>query len=297
LGYYKEFDRISERINHFKPTFKEAVHTINPDIGSTSFTVSSFTLFMSAFERARPDLLHKRISAIQELQQEDIPISELRILVQTQLGIYHLLQGEFTRSIDFFKQLSEEAQQIGMNLIANVVSGYFSLAQYHQGSIEEALNTSLKFMEFSYETSHLMFSCAGQYSAEVLALCGYHQEVIELLDKVLPALENDKEAPALVACYRVKALAYILMFEDDSHDEEILQLLEKSKQITDKIGCNFLNPFIHFNYEEFYKRKGDVQKAQEHNDKALQYFMDYGLIGWYEHFKKNPYVRCKQPHV
>ncbi|MBW2539182.1 MAG: hypothetical protein JRE27_06225, partial [Deltaproteobacteria bacterium] len=79
----------------------------------------------------------------------------------------------------------------------------------------------------------------------------------------------------------------ILLYIDDQHISEAEDWIKKAIETNQKYGMMWNLAQDYALYSEFYKRKGDLPKAKEKLNKAIEIFTECGADGWVEKYGKD----------
>ncbi len=282
LGHYQEFDQWAlqgDQIYSQQPYLYKIDY-----IASNLPSVWFHHVFFCHCLRARFDLIESKLPYLQQ-QIESLPSGEALVITHSSCMLYYYAQGDLKKAADSARQALEITESIELFFFNTLTQAYKATIDYYRGAKEQALAGAKRCTQ-SYQQSHYAFSPQiAVLAIEILGRCGEYFKALEMVEDIIAIAKADEQRPLLAQIYRVKALIYNLSAQDASHDEEILTLLAQAQSITQEFGCNSLHPYIHLNYAEFYTRLGELEKAEQHHEKALAYFREYGMLGWYEYYK------------
>ena len=78
----------------------------------------------------------------------------------------------------------------------------------------------------------------------------------------------------------------ILLNIDDQHISDAEDWIKRSIETNQKYGMMWNLAQDYALYADLFKRKGDLSKAREHLDKAIEIFTECGADGWVEKYEK-----------
>ncbi len=282
LGHYQVFDGWAR---HDLSLLEQQPYNYTPEIfGANLSGVWFHHVFFSHCLRAYFELISEKLFYLQE-QAKKLSIGEPLLITQSCPAIYYYTIGDLNTAEDYACKALEISESIELLFIHRMMQVYRAAIYYYRGATAEALALAQNCAQGYKQKDYAFSPQVAVLAAEILGRCGAFEEALTMVEDIIAIAKADEQRPMLAQIYRVKALIYNLSAEDASHDQDILELLAEAQAITLELGCNSLHPYIHLNYAEFYTRLGETKKVLEHHEKALAYFKDYGMLGWYEYYQ------------
>jgi tetratricopeptide (TPR) repeat protein len=230
--------------------------------------------------------------------------------------------GQIDYALKNSKDNLELGQSIGDIATLGFAHFTYGRACYYKGWFEKARNHLLKAVFFSDKATHLTW---GAMSLAMLAHAYMEmkewQNAVNSFDRAIASLRGNRLMPSVVALYKV-ARAISSTIEDSTNfslqniasQYEIIKwkqfkgwaamyiadflirtgsryLLEseswvlKAIENDERYGQKWHLGQDYAVYAEFFKRKGDRDKAKENLNKAIEILMECGADGWVEKYK------------
>ena len=253
-------------------------------IGLAPAAILYFHLFVCHSLRARFDMIEEKLPYLQA-ELSKVPPSEFAVAIAISFGIYEYSIGKLEEAEMKMTTSLALSERMHLNFLSVIPRAYLACIKYYKGNKSQAILYAKNSIEM-YKKMHYGFSSyVAILLSEILARCGCYEEALEVISDIMTLAVADNHQLLLARCYSFKALTYSLMTKSNDKEDEILELLAKAQAITRELGCNSLHPNIELIYVEFYKHLNQPEKAKEHYQKALNYFEEYHMMGWYEYYK------------
>ncbi|MGD8523041.1 MAG: hypothetical protein PVF56_17975, partial [Desulfobacterales bacterium] len=216
-------------------------------------------------------------------------------------------------------RVAEESGDIYYKTPAYISYGVLS---YVKGDFDTAESYLLQALAFSEKTGHYTnWMTAGQFIFELYISMGEYKEARKYFEKMISILEPTKYRLSEIGLYKVGLARTKISNPDHNVDiDEVLKFysdirstamqhrcaryvcdiflntdLQKDKAeywIKNVIETDNKNSFIFYlgqdyaRYAEFYKKRGDLSKARENLNKAIEIMREFGADGWVHKYEK-----------
>lgn len=281
LGYFNEFDKYVDMIFKLSEGLPFDYSSEYSIVSIVAVTTVHF--FWCNHLRARVQVMREKVTEINAII-ENLPDAEPLLLARFSKAVYAFTVGDFQQANDELNKIEKIAVNIHHFFLIYAINIFRSITYYLLNDRENAL-VKARLLKHDFDLMKLPLSSPFIfYFPKALALCGEFDDAISVLEAILNRAEREQEKPLMAGCYRVKALTLNLMAKDNQYDKEIEDNLEKSQKITDEIHCNLQNPLIQIVYSDYYKRLNQPDKQQQHHQRALEYFKEYEMEGWYKYY-------------
>ncbi len=284
LARYQEMESIlAEMLDEHLPIDYVSHYTSTPAI----MLALTFTLF-SELAQADSEKAEEKIGLLENYINTSPPKTEVLIAAYWGRLAYYRYTGDFEYAYKISVQMIQDAIEIEHEFAITMMSTEQAFLSWYCGKAEESLALAQNLFANFKETGYAFFPIGATLLIETLACCGAIEDAKAMLKDILKLSENDHLKVMLASCYRLQAFIDNLSAKDSTQDESILAHLEKAEALTQEMGCKQENPKIQLVYVEFYTRLGETEKAKAHHQRALDYFKEYGMIGWYNYYQLNP---------
>jgi tetratricopeptide (TPR) repeat protein len=224
------------------------------------------------------------------------------------------------RTSDEALQIAEESGDIYSKAWAFPFHGY---SFYYKGFLEEAETYLKKGIDFSESINYLKLSIAGHVVlGDTYFDMGEYTKAESFYEKAIQLVEQERSHPSwlslakislarakvinnemdidLVEIFKCYADNRLKMFEgwmsryigeillniDEKHISEAEDWIKKAIKADERNGMMWHLARDHALYAELFKRKGDMTKAKENLNKAIEIFKECGSDGWVEKAEK-----------
>ena len=269
IGDYQRVEDYTAKILNSKISFDEK----SPYIGSSPKAIALLHYSLAQLARAQLKEVKKHFSLLEEVIHAGLPVCETSVACDLYFAMYYYGYGDLNKAHRYLLSALQKSEEMQFDAIPFLLFPVLIPTLFYMNHPEEALSYAAVYKEViksqDYAIGMGMFTL---FVVETFARSDALEDAWEILDKLQGYLEADDEKPNMAQCYRVRALMYNLGATDNSHDEEIVALLNKAMAIANEVGCYLQHPWIELEFADFYQRLGNTAEQDKHYQQALAYF-------------------------
>ncbi len=235
----------------------------------------------------------------------------------------YCLQGRINLAQQTSRESLQIANESGDILSKGMAYTSYGTSCYFKGVFSEAENNLLKGLEFSEKTAQIGWAAMAAYSlGDTYVDMREHKKAEKYYTKAISFLEQSRLLPSyinhfnvaiarsrvlnneqvsdlsdLLQCYNeskqktveglmVRYIAEILLNIDDQHMPEAAGWINKAIQADTRNGMRFHLGRDYALYADLSKRKGDLTKARENLNNAIEIYKECGADGWVKKAEK-----------
>jgi predicted ATPase len=202
-----------------------------------------------------------------------------RARLTQKIGAVHLRRGDYAKAIEYYQNAFQAIESSGIAdshnaaLSARILADW-SLAAYHLGEMENALNLAQKALERADEANapralaqtHNLLGVLARRRGQFAAAQKHLEESLAL------AVRLQDEATQAAALNNLA----LLLSKDEKFNPQAINYAQEALALCERLGDRHRAAALHNNLADFYHLAGQPELAIEHLKKAVALFTEIG---------------------